>query len=178
MTSIWKIEPPPLKSYAPHAPAELQQIISKALRKDRVSNGIGCANQFLEALKDLRHKLEFEAELERATAAPLWRRWARSPTALAITLLVAALAVVLPFYRQRNLPASLPLDKSIAVLPLANLSEDKGERLFRRWRARRTASQPFQNPKDLKVISRTSVIELQERCPAEPQRNRAAIGCQ
>src|SRR6184192_4322133 len=35
MSSILKKEPPPLTSYFAHTPAELQQIITKALRKDR-----------------------------------------------------------------------------------------------------------------------------------------------
>src|SRR6476660_3236945 len=35
MSSILEKEPPPLTSYVAHIPAELQQIISKALRKDR-----------------------------------------------------------------------------------------------------------------------------------------------
>src|SRR5213592_1418182 len=35
MSSILEKEPPPLTRYIPHAPAELQQIVSKTLRKDR-----------------------------------------------------------------------------------------------------------------------------------------------
>ena len=35
MSSILEKEPPPLTSYIAHTPAELQQIISKTLRKDR-----------------------------------------------------------------------------------------------------------------------------------------------
>src|SRR5438874_3342659 len=35
MSSILEMEPPPLTSYVAHTPAELQQIISKTLRKDR-----------------------------------------------------------------------------------------------------------------------------------------------
>ena len=35
MSSILEKEPPPLTNYIAHPPAELQQIISKTLRKDR-----------------------------------------------------------------------------------------------------------------------------------------------
>ena len=35
MSSILEKEPPPLTNYIKHTPAELQQIISKTLRKDR-----------------------------------------------------------------------------------------------------------------------------------------------
>src|SRR5258708_31086049 len=96
MTSILEKDPPPLTSYLAHTPAELQQIISKTLRKEREDGDQG-AHQLLDALKDLRHKLEVEADLERATAAPLWLRWIRSPTALVLVLLVAALALAVPF---------------------------------------------------------------------------------
>src|SRR5213594_2073407 len=126
MSSILKKEPPPLTSYLAHVHAELQRIISKTLRKDRVER-YHSAHELLETLKNLRHKLE--AELERA-AAPLWLRWARSPAALVLVLTIAALALALPFYRHRNLATSLPPDKSIAVLPFLDLSETKDQEYF------------------------------------------------
>src|SRR6266481_3994385 len=60
MTSILEKEPPPLKSYIRQAPAELQQIVSKALRKDRKER-YHSAHELLESLKHLRHKLEVQA---------------------------------------------------------------------------------------------------------------------
>jgi serine/threonine protein kinase/Flp pilus assembly protein TadD len=129
MTSILESEPPPLARHVAHAPGELQQIISKTLRKDREERYYS-ALQLLEALKGLRHKLEVEAELERSTAAPLWVRWIRSPTAIALLLLVAAAALTLPFYWHRNRTKSLPPEKSIAVLPFLDLSETKNQEYF------------------------------------------------
>jgi serine/threonine protein kinase/Flp pilus assembly protein TadD len=126
MPSILEKEPPPLTRYIAHAPAELQQIINKMLRKDR-GQRYDSAHELLQALKDLRRKLE--AELERA-AAPLWLRSARSPAALVLVLLVAAMAVAVPFYRHRNLTTSLPPDKSIAVLPFVDLSPAKDQEYF------------------------------------------------
>ena len=102
MSAILEKEPPPLTNYIAQPPAELQQIISKTLRKDREQR-YHSAHELLQALKDLRHKLEVEADLARATAAPLWLRWIRSPAALVLVLLVAALALALPFYWHRNL---------------------------------------------------------------------------
>ena len=129
MSAILEKEPPPLTSYITHAPAELQQIISKTLRKDREER-YHSAHELLQALKDLRHKLEVEADLARATAAPFWLRWTRSPAALALVVLVAALALALPFYRHRNLTTSSPPEKSIAVLPFLDLSETKDQEYF------------------------------------------------
>src|SRR5436190_21283089 len=154
MFSILEKEPPPLTSYVAHTPPELQQIISKTLRKDR-GQRYHSAHELLQALKDLRRKLE--AELERA-AAPLLLRWARSPVALVLIVLAVALALTFPFFRQRNLTTSLPPDKSIAVLPLQNLSEDKENAFFADGMQDELLSN-LSKIKDLKVISRTSVMQ-------------------
>ena len=61
MTSILEKEPPPLTSYVRQAPAELQQIIGKTLRKDR-DQRYHSAHELLQALKDFRRKLEVESE--------------------------------------------------------------------------------------------------------------------
>src|SRR5438552_10993310 len=45
-------------------------------------------------------------------------------------MVVAALALALPFYWHRNLTTSLPPEKSIAVLPFENLSEAKDQEYF------------------------------------------------
>src|SRR5438477_10032970 len=128
MSSILEKEPPQLTTYVAHIPAELQQIVSKTLRKDREER-YRSAHDLLEALKGLRHKLEVEAGLYPSTAAPSWLRWTRS-TALVLGLLVAAMAVAVPFYWHRNLTTSSPPEKSIAVLPFLDLSETKDQEYF------------------------------------------------
>jgi TolB-like protein/Tfp pilus assembly protein PilF len=60
MSAIVEKEPRPLTSYIKQTPVELQQIVSKALRKDRAQR-YGSAHDILQALKDLRRKLEFES---------------------------------------------------------------------------------------------------------------------
>src|SRR4029077_14187646 len=89
MTSILEKEPPPLTSYNKQTPPELQQITSKALRKDRTER-YQSAGEMLQALKNLHRKLESKAELERSSNVPLRSRWPRSPAALVLALLVAA----------------------------------------------------------------------------------------
>jgi serine/threonine protein kinase len=157
MSSILEREPPPLTSYLAHTPAELQQIISKTLRKDRYER-YHSAHELLEALKVLRRKLEFEAELERSTAAPSWLRRARSPTALVLVLLIAALALALPFFWHRNLATTSPPEKSIAVLPFENLSKDE-ENAFFAGGVQDEILTDLAKIADLKVISRTSVMK-------------------
>src|SRR5438128_2013057 len=55
MSAILEREPPPLARYVAHTPAELQQIISKTLRKDRRER-YQSAGEMLQALKHLRRK--------------------------------------------------------------------------------------------------------------------------
>jgi TolB-like protein/Tfp pilus assembly protein PilF len=154
MSAILEKEPPPLTRYVKHTPTELHQIIDKTLRKDRGQRHHS-AHELLQALKDLRRKLE--AQLERA-AAPLWLRWARSPAALVLVLTIAALVLALPFYWHRNLATSSAPEKSIAVLPLQNLSEDKENAFFADGVQDELLSN-LSKIKDLKVISRTSVVQ-------------------
>jgi eukaryotic-like serine/threonine-protein kinase len=121
-TSILEKEPPPLTSYNKQTPAQLQQIIAKALRKDR-GERYQSASDMLQALKNLRHELELKA-------LPLWLRSTRSSAALVLVLLITALALALPFYWHRNTTTSLPPEKSIAVLPFMDLSQAKDQEYF------------------------------------------------
>jgi serine/threonine protein kinase/Flp pilus assembly protein TadD len=152
MSSILEKEPPPLTRCIAHAPAALQGIISKMLRKDR-SQRYRSAHELLQALKDLRRKLE--AELEHA-AAPLLLRAARSPVALVVGLAVLALTV--PFFRHRNTATSPPPDKSIAVLPFENLSADPENAYFTDGLQDELLTN-LARIADLKVIGRTSVMQ-------------------
>src|SRR5438477_2458182 len=129
MTSILEKEPRLVTSDNRQTPPELQQIISKALHKDRAER-YQSAGDMLQALKNLRRKLEFSGELERSATAASSLRWTRSPAALVFVLLVAALALALPFYWHRNPTTSLPPEKSIAVLPFLDLSEAKDQEYF------------------------------------------------
>jgi non-specific serine/threonine protein kinase len=160
MSAILEKEPAPLTHYVAHLPAELQQIISKTLRKDRKERYHG-AKDLLKALKDLRHKLEFEAALKHSTA-PLWLRWIRSPAVLVLVLLVTAFALALPFYWQRNLTTSPPHDKSIAVLPFENLSADPDNAYFAEGIQEEILTR-LAKIADLKVISRTSMQQYQSK---------------
>ena len=155
MTSILEKEPPPLANYNKHTPPELQQIISKALRKER-------SERYQTPAKCFKHSRIYatnwkKAELERS-AAPSWLRWTRSPAALVLVLLVFALALALPFYRHRNLVTSLQPEKSIAVLPFSNLSKEE-ENAFFSDGVQDEILTDLARIADLKVISRASVMQ-------------------
>jgi serine/threonine-protein kinase len=63
--SIVEKEPAPLSRYSPGIPAELQRIVTKALRKDRETR-YQTIKDLLIDLKSLRDELEFEAKLHRS----------------------------------------------------------------------------------------------------------------
>jgi serine/threonine protein kinase/thioredoxin-like negative regulator of GroEL len=157
MSAILETDPPPVSRSIAPAPAELQQIISKTLRKDRTER-YQSAGEMLQVLKNLRHKMELKAELDRSTAAASWLRWARSPISLVLLVLMSALALALPFYRHRNMATNLPPEKSIAVLPLENLSDEKDNAFFALGIQDELLSD-LSKIADLKVISRTSVMQ-------------------
>ncbi|MGC2626227.1 MAG: FlgO family outer membrane protein [Candidatus Udaeobacter sp.] len=150
-------KPPPLSSYRKQVPRELQQIVSKALRKnpdERYQN----AKELLDALKALRHNLEFAAELKCSAATRLWLGWTRSPTAVGLTLLGAVLAAACLFYWVGK-PTNNPVpEKSIAVLPFEYLSDDKQNSFFADGVQDEILSD-LAKVADLKVISRTSVMQ-------------------
>jgi serine/threonine-protein kinase len=129
MISIRENEPPPFTSHNGQTPPELQQIITKALRKDQ-SERYQSASEMLQVLKNLRRKLDSKVELERTTTAPLWLRWTRSPIALALLLLVSALALALLFYQRWKPGPSLPPRKSVAVLPAKAINSAKRDQIY------------------------------------------------
>ena len=139
MSSILEKEPPPLTSYIAHTPAELQQIISKTLRKDREER-YQSAHELLEALKDLRRKLEFKAELGRSTSARSWLRWTAMTAALLALAAIVAAIMMFSSNRVRSTPAAP--EKSIAVLPFENLSRRSRQRLFCRRHSGRDSDAP------------------------------------
>jgi len=65
IASILKTEPAPLKQYAPNAPVELQNIITKALTKNR-NERYQTMNEFAFDLKKLNRELEFISSPSRA----------------------------------------------------------------------------------------------------------------
>ena len=64
MSILGDAEPPPLARYAPEAPDELQRIVTKALAKPR-EDRYQSANDLLNDLRNLKKKLELDAELQR-----------------------------------------------------------------------------------------------------------------
>ncbi len=65
VASIVKTEPLPLTRFSPELPSKLEEIVAKALEKDREER-YQTAKDLLVDMRRLRKRLEFEAELERS----------------------------------------------------------------------------------------------------------------
>ncbi|MCM3904555.1 MAG: protein kinase [Pyrinomonadaceae bacterium] len=65
IASIVKTEPIPVKRFSPELPSKLEEIVAKALEKDREER-YQTVKDLLVDLRRLRKRLEFEAELERS----------------------------------------------------------------------------------------------------------------
>ena len=141
MTSILRQEPPPLTSYVAHTPAELQQIISKTLRKEREER-YQSAHELLEALQSLRRSMEFKAELERSTKAPLWLRWTRSPIALGAPIVSSCSCAGASILLASEPDAELTTREKHRRAAIPRSERDKGPRVFLRWHERGDPRRP------------------------------------
>jgi len=178
-------EPQPLARYSSEAPAELERIVSKALRKEREQRYQTTKDLLLD-LQSLRQQLDFEARLERSippetrdgltmvSKPPATASGQAPPTAaisesltigikhhrrsLAITLatlIVAVSSLAYLFYSVR--PASA-ID-SIAVLPLINASNDPNSEYLSDGITESIISNLSQLPQ-LKVMARSTVFHF------------------
>ena len=156
MSSILEKEPPPLTQlHRAHCPLSFSRLSVKRcakIAKNGITAHTSCFRRSKIFVTNWKSRLTWNAPLRRLHGCAGYDR----PAALVLVLLVAALALALPFYWHRNLATSLPPDKSIAVLPLENLSEEKENAFFADGIQDELLSD-LSKIADLKVISRTSV---------------------
>jgi non-specific serine/threonine protein kinase len=145
--SIAGREPEPLSGCAPEVPIRLERILKKALEKEREER-YETADELLIDLKSLRHDLEIGTEVELSkqliqgnrsavatsdnpviTSRLLTRSRILTLTAVVGVLIIAGL-VYARFLRQSSTPALQTEIKSIAVLPLENISGDASQDYF------------------------------------------------
>src|SRR5918912_238841 len=79
IAAILTKEPTPLTTYMPEVPAELERIITRALRKEKTER-YQSVKEMGRDLKLLKQELEFEAELERTGKADKTREPGRTAT--------------------------------------------------------------------------------------------------
>jgi len=113
-----------------------------------------------ESPKMLQHARAEQAAKTAATgASPRFRRLYM--VIAAAILLVAATGLSIWFYSQQNPAASLPEEKSIAVLPFENFSPEKDNAFFADG-IQDDILTSLAKIKDLRVISRSSVMQFRD----------------
>jgi serine/threonine protein kinase/Tol biopolymer transport system component/Tfp pilus assembly protein PilF len=122
IASILGREPTTLARYAPEVPTELEWIVKKALRKER-DERYQTAKELLSDLKSLKHRLEFEQELERSMAS------GQGSSAVARGSWHVSAEADRAGSQSQAQPSREVID-SLAVLPLANNSADPGMEYF------------------------------------------------
>ena len=157
IAAILTTEPPPLSGVLPDVPLKLESILQKALRKNS-DERYQTIKEMLADLRSLKGELETESSLPQTTARaePLVSKIRRHKRGVLLTLaaaLLVAAAVAYSFFVVA--PAPLPNEKSIAVLPFENLSEEKSNAYFADGIQDEILTR-LSKIADLKVISRTS----------------------
>jgi eukaryotic-like serine/threonine-protein kinase len=164
-SQILRDSPEPPVKLNPQLPTKLEEIILKALEKDR--------DLRYQTASDLRadlSRLRRDTSGSPAVAAPQLRaRWLHSRRWLAGTSLgVVGLAIVLfllltqgIIHRGSPAAAHVPEIHSLAVLPLENLSGDKGQEYFADGMTEELITD-LGEISALRVISRTSVMQYKD----------------
>ena len=129
--SIAERDPAPMSQYLSAVPARLEQIVKKALAKDR-EHRYQTAEDLLGDLKGVKQELVIGAEVERYKATPAAAS-RRSPILLTVLILAGVLFIAgayALFFRKSAAPPTSTGIKSLAVLPLKNVSGDPSQDYF------------------------------------------------
>ncbi len=159
VAAILTHEPAPLGDYRPDAPRELERIVRKCLEKEREQR-YSAAQELLVDLKQLKRALESGAPVTIAESQARRPRLRLSRRWLAIAALALLVAITTLSYRSlfRGTP-SAPEIKSLAVLPLENLSGDAAQEYFADGMTEAIIGN-LAKIRALRVVSRPSVMRF------------------
>ena len=157
IAAILTTEPLPLSGVLPDIPLKLESILQKALRKNS-DERYQTASEMLADLRILKSELAADSSLAqtKARAESIFSKIKRHKRGVLLTLaaaLLVAAAVAYSFFFVA--PSRSPNEKSIAVLPFENLSEEKSNAYFADGIQDEILTR-LSKIADLKVISRTS----------------------
>src|SRR6184192_3439258 len=156
IASILTAEPPPLSGILTDVPLKLESILQKALRKNS-DERYHTIKEMLADLRLLKEELEADSSLPqtKAPAESIVSKIKHHKRSMLFTLAGALLAAAVVYSFYFVAPAPLPNEKSIAVLPFENLSEEKSNAYFADGIQDEILTR-LSKIADLKVISRTS----------------------
>jgi len=164
IAAILTTEPPPLSGVLPDVPPQLESILQKALRKNS-DERYQTIKEMLADLRMLKGKLETDSSLPqtKARAESIVSKIKRHKRGVLLTLATALLAAVaVAYFFFFAAPEPLPNEKSIAVLPFENLSEEKSNAYFADGIQDEILTR-LSKIADLKVISRTSTQRYKKK---------------
>jgi serine/threonine protein kinase/Tfp pilus assembly protein PilF len=164
IAAILTAEPAAVSSISPDVPAKLESILQKALRKN-TDERYQTIKEMLGELRSLKGKLEVERSLSQTKSRgdsniTAIRRPKRAVLVSLVAAVLAAVAVACFFFF--IVPAGSANEKSIAVLPFENLSEDKSNAYFADGIQDEILTR-LSKIADLKVISRTSTQRYKKK---------------
>ena len=151
---ILHAQPEALARFNYEVPAELERIIRKCLEKDR-ERRYQSAREVLADLSRLKEGSAANTVVDKSVAKP--RARLRRPVAVA-ALMLTVVALVYVFLFRGPPPVVAPDIKSLAVLPLANLSGDPSQEYFADGMTEALIA-GFSKVRALRVTSRTSVMQ-------------------
>ena len=156
IASILTTKPPPLSGVLADVPLKLESILQKALRKNS-DERYHTIKEMLADLRLLKEELEADSSLPqtKAPAESIVSKIKHHKRGMLFTLAGALLAAAVVYSFYFVAPAPLPNEKSIAVLPFENLSEEKSNAYFADGIQDEILTR-LSKIADLKVISRTS----------------------
>jgi len=157
IASILTKDPPSLSAVLPDVSQRLEAILQKALRKNSEER-YQTIKEMLADLGVLKWKLGAESSLPQTKThgESITSKIKHHKRGVLVTLAVAFVAVIaVVYYFFVGVPSSLPNEKSIAVLPFENLSEEKSNAYFADGIQDEILTR-LSKIADLKVISRTS----------------------
>ena len=150
--AIVNLEPPPPRKLNPRVPASLERVIIKALKKKPVER--------YQRAADLRADLK-------GVQREISQRWLRRGALGGVTLMALLVALGWRLGWLRSAPRFGPV-RSIAVLPLANLSHDPEQDYFADGMTEQLTTDLGQISA-LRVISRTSAMRYKRTNKSVPQ---------
>jgi serine/threonine protein kinase/Tfp pilus assembly protein PilF len=157
IASVLKTEPPPLSTVVPGVPIEFQSIAQKALRKNS-NERYQTVGEMLADFRSLKARLELEASAPsiKPPSESIISKIKRHKRGAALALAAAMLLVAIIVYLFHSVPsAQSPNEKSVAVLPFADLSQARDQEYFCDGIQEEILTR-LAKIADLKVISRTS----------------------
>lgn len=155
---ILHAQPEPIVRFNEQAPAELERIVSRCLEKGR-ERRYPSARELLQDLRKLRRELESGTAVTVAVRRTRERRLRALRRLLTISTLVALVAGIIYLLLLRTLPTAIsPNIRSVAVLPLENLSGDSAQDYFADGMTEEMIAN-LGKISALRVTSRTSVMQ-------------------